>query len=131
MLHPVPEMIKQIRISGLLLLCSASLTSISLQAQPETPLILSMRERAAVVDAWLKERLETVVPDLMRRNGIDMWIVSAREYNEDPVIRSMLPATWISARRRTILVYFDHGPEEGLERLAVSRYDIGEFFPGG
>ncbi|MFK7844827.1 MAG: M24 family metallopeptidase [Rhodothermales bacterium] len=100
-------------------------------AQQNMPVILSMRERATVVDDWLMDRLENVVPQLMRRNGIDMWIVSAREYNEDPVIRSMLPATWIAARRRTILVFFDHGEEKGVERIAVARYDIGEFFPSG
>lgn len=90
-----------------------------------------MRERAEVIDRWLMDRLETIVPALMRRNGIDMWVVSAREYNEDPVIRSMLPATWIAARRRTILVFFDHGPDKGVERIAVSRYDVGDFFPSG
>jgi Xaa-Pro aminopeptidase len=65
---------------------------------------------------------------LMRRADIDMWIVSAREYNEDPIIETMLPATWQSARRRTILVFYDRGEEEGVERLAIARYDIGEFF---
>ncbi len=56
-----------------------------------------------------------------------MWIVSAREYNEDPVIETMLPATWLSARRRTILVFYDRGADEGVERLAVARYDVGPF----
>ena len=98
-------------------------------AQDRIPAILSMRERAETIDRWLTDRLESVVPDLMRREGIDMWIVSAREYNEDPVIKTMLPATWIAARRRTILVFFDRGGEEGVERLAVARYDIGDFFP--
>ena len=96
-------------------------------AQPEMPVVLPMRERAALMDRWLETRLDTVVPALMRREGIDMWIVSAREYNEDPVIETMLPATWIAARRRTILVFFDRGPDEGVERLAVARYDIGPF----
>jgi hypothetical protein len=66
----------------------------------------------------------------MRREGIQMWIVSAREYNEDPVIRSMLPATRLAARRRTILVFFDRGPAEGVERLAVARYAVGASLPG-
>ncbi len=92
------------------------------------PVVLSMRKRAEVIDRLLEERLQTVVPELMRRNGIDMWVVSAREYNEDPVIRTMIPATWISARRRTILVFFDQG-EKGVERLAVARYNIGNSFP--
>ena len=104
------------------------LSSISLKAQSNMPAILSMRERAAVVDNWLKIRLETVIPDLMRREKIDMWLIIAREYNEDPVIKTMLPSKWLRARRWTILVLFDKGQVEGVERLAVARYDIGEFF---
>lgn len=95
------------------------------QAQADRPHVLSMRERAEVRDAWLAERLETVVPALMRRAGVDLWIVSGREYNEDPVLETMLPATWRSARRRTILVFHDTGEE--VERLAVARYDVGPF----
>ena len=95
---------------------------------PSVPHVMSMEERAAVVNDWLSTRLDTVVPALMRREGVDMWIVSAREYNEDPVIRSMLPATWMAARRRTILVFYDRGANQGVERLAVARYDVGRFF---
>ena len=92
------------------------------------PKILSLRDRAELQDNWLEIRLQTVVPALMRREKIDMWIIIAREYNEDPVIKTMLPATWLRARRRTILVFFDKGKQEGIERLAVARYDIGRFF---
>ncbi|GIV57855.1 MAG: hypothetical protein KatS3mg042_0768 [Rhodothermaceae bacterium] len=99
-------------------------------AQEAVPVILPMRERAAVVDRWLERRLDTVVPALMRREGVAMWILIAREYNEDPVLRTMLPATWLSARRRTILVFFDRGPAAGVERLAVARYDVGRLFTG-
>jgi Xaa-Pro aminopeptidase len=90
------------------------------------PKILSMQERAEVMNNWLEYRLNSVIPELMRRENIDMWIIDAREYNEDPVIKTMLPATWQTARRRTILVFSDNGKE--VERLAVARYDIGEFF---
>ena len=96
-------------------------------AQTEMPVVLPMRERAALVDRWLETRLDAVVPALMRRENIPMWIISAREYNEDPVIETMLPATWLSARRRTILVFYDRGPDEGVERLAVARYNVGPF----
>ena len=92
------------------------------QAVPD---VLPMRERAAVQDRWLGERLDTVVPALMRREGIDAWIVSAREYNEDPVIETMLPATWQAARRRTTLLFVDTGAE--VRRFAVARYDVGPF----
>lgn len=90
------------------------------------PVILDMQTRAGVQNNWLSYRLDNVVPGLMQREDIDMWVIIAREYNEDPVIETMLPATWQSARRRTILIFFDEG--ESVERLAVARYDIGEFF---
>lgn len=109
---------------------SAALPAVAQQPEPgHTPAVLSMEERADVVNTWLQERLDTVLPALMRRENVDMWIVSAREYNEDPVIETMLPATWMAARRRTMLVFYDRGPDEGVERLAISRYDVGEVFP--
>ena len=85
-----------------------SLLNINAFAQnPYSPVILNMKERAEVIDAWLEDRVETVLPEIMRRSGIDMWLIIAREYNEDPVIKTLLPATWQSARRTTILVAFD------------------------
>ena len=90
--------------------------------------ILSMRERAPVRDALLKDRFDTVLPEIMARNNLDMWIIIAREYNEDPVIRTMLPATWLNARRRTILVIHNPGDGQPLETYAVARYDVGEVF---
>ena len=91
-------------------------------------IVLPMQERAAVIDAWLETRVNTVLPDLMRRSEIDMWIIISREYNEDPVIRTFLPATWQSARRRTILMIFDPGDGKALETLAVARYAVGSTF---
>jgi Xaa-Pro aminopeptidase len=87
-----------------------------------------MHQRAVVRDGFLKDRFETVLPEIMARNNMDMWIVIAREYNEDPVIRTMLPATWLNARRRTILVIHNPGNGLPLETYAVARYDVGEVF---
>ena len=101
----------------------------TLAQDAEDLIILSMRDRAAVIDQVLEERFETVIPELMRREGFDMWIIAAREYNEDPIIRTMLPSTWLAARRRTVLVFYDRGPEQGVERLAVARYAMGNAFP--
>ncbi|NQW26351.1 MAG: M24 family metallopeptidase [Flammeovirgaceae bacterium] len=92
------------------------------------PKTLDMRQRAEVIDAWLEERVKTVLPDLMRREGIDMWLIIAREYNEDPILKTMLPATWISARRTTILVIFDPGNNQPLETMAMARYNVGTLF---
>ncbi len=97
-------------------------------AQNGYPEILSMKERAEVIDELLEDKIKTVLPDLMRRTGIDMWVVVSREYNEDPVIETLLPATWLAARRRTILVMYDQGEGKGVETLAVARYDVGTTF---
>ena len=82
--------------------------------------ILPLREQARVMDEWLSVRLDTVLPKVMSREGFDMWIVVCREYNEDPVLLTLLPATIMSARRRTILV-FSLLPAGGVERLIISR----------
>lgn len=90
------------------------------------PVILSQREQAAMIDELLDDRLRNVLPALMRREGFDMWVIISREYNEDPVIKTLLPATWFAARRTTMLVAYDNGTE--TEYLAVARYDVGKVF---
>lgn len=95
----------------------------------QTP-ILPERERARVVDEILEDRFINLLPQLMRREGIDMWIIISREYNEDPVMRTMLPSTWLSARRRTIMVFYDAGGDKPLEKLAIARYDVGNLLKG-
>ena len=97
-------------------------------ASPTMPAILPVRERAKVVNSILADRLDTVIPAIMREQGIQMWIVAAREYFEDPVIATMLDATSFHARRRTMLVFFDPGDGKAVERLTVSRYGLGDLF---
>jgi hypothetical protein len=101
---------------------------ISTFSQAQYPVILSQREQAQVIDELLEDRLKNLLPTLMRREGIDMWIVMSREYNEDPVIKTMLPATWMAARRTTMLIAFDRGADKEMEFLAVSRYNVGKTF---
>ncbi len=91
--------------------------------------ILSLRQRAQVQDRWLRQRLDEMLPEIMERESFDMWIVAAREYNEDPVIMTLLPSEMLSARRLTILVfYLSDGGE--LERMILSRYDLGDLYRG-
>jgi len=88
--------------------------------------ILPERQRAEVVDAILKDRFDNLLPDLMDKASIDMWVLISREYNEDPVLKTMLPATWLNARRRTILVFYRNKADNTIEKLAVARYNFGE-----
>ncbi len=92
--------------------------------------LLSLRAQMDVRNRWLQERLDTLLPELMERAGCDMWIVAAREYNEDPVIMTLLPEPSMAARRRTILV-FNRKTDGSVERLTLDRYGFGEFYQKG
>lgn len=92
------------------------------------PAILSLKQQGELHDAWLSERAATVLPELMRREGIDMWLLISREYNEDPVLKTMLPSKWMGARRTTMLVVYDPGAGKPLETLACARYAVGDVF---
>jgi len=103
--------------------------STGLLGQQALPGILSERDQAKVIDDILEDRLDSLLPQLMEREDIEMWIVISREYNEDPVMKTMLPSTWLSARRRTIMV-FHNDPEEGIDKIAIARYSVGKLLKG-
>ena len=103
----------------LFLLCVIPISVFSQQILPES-------ERARVVDEILEERFTNLLPKLMDDTGIDMWILISREYNEDPVLKTMLPSTWLNARRRTILLFYRDKQKGTLDKMAVARYNIGK-----
>lgn len=99
-------------------------------SQKPLALIMDERERAATIDEILEDRIDNLLPTLMRKNDIHMWVIISREYNEDPILKTMLPSTWLSARRRTILVFFDPGEGKEIEKIAIARYDVGKLLQG-
>ncbi|HEV8483996.1 MAG TPA: M24 family metallopeptidase [Blastocatellia bacterium] len=100
------------------LVISVVLVSVPVLAQAPKPLP-PLREQAEIQQQWLKLRLERFLPGLMRKHGVQMWLVICREYNEDPVFFSLVSPTVFAARRRTIYVFFDRGEASGIERLAL------------
>lgn len=91
--------------------------------------VLPLRERAQLIREIQKDRLDNLLPQLMKANDLDMWVLITREYNEDPVIKTLLPPTWLNARRRTILVFSMDSAHDKVERVAMTRYAFGENFP--
>ena len=87
--------------------------------------ILSLREQATLTNEILADRFSNLLPSLMERENIDMWVIISREYNEDPILKTMLPAEWLSARRRTILVFYHDSTKKINEQLAIARYNVG------
>jgi Metallopeptidase family M24 len=91
------------------------------------PAVLPERARPEAVNGMLKDRLDNLLPQLMRESGIDLWIIINREYAEDPVYLTLVPEPVFAARRLSMLVFHDRG-EKGVERLTVSRYPLRGFY---
>ena len=111
--------------SSLLLLL---LLSAEISAQPALDKILPVRERSDLTDAILEDRMDNLLPQLMDQNRVNMWILISREYNEDPVMKTMLPSKWLSARRRTIMVFYKSN--DVYEKIAIARYNVGKLLQG-
>ena len=91
--------------------------------------ILGLKDRARVIEEIQKDRFDNLLPQLMEETGIDMWVIITREYNEDPVIKTLLPPTWLNARRRTILAFHYDKKSKKLEKVAIARYSFGKNIP--
>ena len=101
-------------------------------AQIERP-FGTLRDQAAMQQEWLRKRLDTFLPPLMRKHGIDLWVVPMREYNEDPVFSAIVAPETFAARRRTIYVFFDKCAAAGTAPSAacVERVALGGTSQGG
>ncbi|HYH98898.1 M24 family metallopeptidase [Hyalangium sp.] len=88
------------------------------RAGPQRP-FGTLRQQVDRQQAWLKERLEVALPKLMRQHGVELWVVAMREYNEDPVFKALVSGRTFAARRRTLFVFHDMGPDKGVVRLTL------------
>lgn len=85
--------------------------------------ILSLKEQIGIRNSWLTERLSVLLPALMRETEIDLWLIVAREYNDDPILQSMLPLPmvtgdegYISPTTKDWLFIVHHLQEDGNVR---------------
>ena len=95
---------------------------------PPPAATLAQRDRVEPINRMLEQRLDGLLPRLMRETGIGLWLVINREYAEDPVYFSLVPEPVFAARRTTMLLFHDRGENEGVERLTVSRYPLGSLY---
>jgi Xaa-Pro aminopeptidase len=114
----------------LLTVCFSFAQDVGLTGVQDSKNILPERERAGIQNEWLRWRLDNIIPELMRREGIDLWLVINREYNEDPVYMSMMPEPTMYARRTSILIFHDQGSEKGVRRLSGSYYGTRGWYEG-
>ncbi|MDO6446300.1 M24 family metallopeptidase [Colwellia sp. 1_MG-2023] len=89
--------------------------------------VLTMEQRANFINNNTRQRVEQLLPKLMDDSGIDFWLMISREYNEDPILKTFLPAQWLSARRTTMLV-FAKNLDNTVSAYAIAPYKIGDLF---
>ena len=106
-------------ISFVLLIAASDPAQHTPSGIPEMPKLLSLREQTDLREVWLKKRFELLLP-MMRRHGVDLWIVVNEEFHSDPVTEHIVPPIPIVGRR-DLFVFVDRGGK--LERYAVVRYD--------
>ena len=87
---------------------------------PSMPKLLSQREQMDVRERWLMKRLGSLLLPMMKRHGIEMWIVVNEEFHTDPVTPYITPPIPIVGRR-DFFIFIDQGNR--IERIAVVRYD--------
>ncbi len=88
--------------------------------------VATFRDQAKMVNEMLDDRITNLLPKLMEESKIDCWLIISREYNEDPILKTFLPAEWLSARRRTILVFYKDKKSSAVKSYAIARYQVGK-----
>ena len=87
-------------------------------APPHLPLSLPLPLSLSLC-RLTNERVNEVLPRLMEQYGVELWLLSMREYGEDPVFWGVKSATQFAARRRTIIIFH-------LDSLtpSITRHDL-------
>jgi Xaa-Pro aminopeptidase len=123
----VAHIVSRVLVFSLFLTLLAANPSPSLAFENSRPAVLAIRERAEIVLDLTRKRLDTLLPQIMRETGLNMWIITCNEDNLDPIFETMMPyENWCPITQ--IIVLFDHGPEKGVERLNISRTDTQGLF---
>ena len=108
-------------MKGFLIVTTIFFFVFSAQAQ-----VLSVKEQAVTINEVLTDRIDHLLPKLMDEAKIDCWLIISREYNEDPILKTFLPAEWLSARRTTMLVFYRDKKNESIHSYAIARYQVGK-----
>jgi Xaa-Pro aminopeptidase len=108
-------------MKGLIIATTLFFFVVNTQAQ-----VLSVKEQAATINEVLNDRIDNLLPKLMDETNIDCWLIISREYNEDPILKTFLPAEWLSARRTTMLVFYRDKKNESIHSYAIARYQVGK-----
>lgn len=78
-----------------------------------------LSKQIEIREGWLARR-QALLPEMMRRHGVAMWIVVSEEFHPDPLAELVAPPRPYVGRR-DFFVFVDTGAA-GVERFAVASY---------
>ncbi len=114
---------KLVRISMLaalsLSLVSAGCGYVATTPQPTTIEMLAPTQQMEVREGWLEQRHGALL-EMMRRHGVEMWIVVNEEFHNDPLTEFVAPPE-VFVGGRDAFVFIDGG-EAGLQRVAITGF---------
>ncbi len=88
--------------------------------------IISLRQQGDIKNKWMKYRLDNVLPQIMKEEDIDMWIVINRgEYNQDPVIMTLTPSPLLTPMGK--MTVFFQNPNGEFEKIFIAGRKLGPY----
>lgn len=90
--------------------------------------IRSVKEQYEQRNICLRERLEQILPQVMRESEADLWLHASKEYHEDPIFRALTPADYPTARRVTMFAFVKDGDEVIRYSLSMPDAHLEEFY---
>lgn len=114
-----------------LILCTLAPSALAQQPDANSPALLPLSRQIDVREGWLRTRHDALLP-MMRRHGIEMWVVANEEFHDDPLAQYVAPPRPY-AGNRDFFVFVDAG-DAGLKRMAITGYTeehLAAFFETG
>lgn len=103
-------------------LLSSLILCITIISYPQTrdidKAVLTQKQQAELYNKNLEWKLDNVLPAIMRREKIDMWIIICFENSEDPVYRTLTTRPLDNARRLSVLIF--HDSKDGFKKLSAT-----------
>lgn len=90
--------------------------------------VRSLQEQYQIKDDILYERLNTVLQPLMQECGIDVWLIPSKEYNEDPIFKTLTPSAYPTARRTSILFLHNDHKKVNCYNVGFADENLNKFY---
>jgi len=119
------QTIRNLLLAGIML--AVAFSGLNAGSESKRPPLQKQAERWNEILKW---RLDHLLPELMKKSGIDLWLVINREYNEDPVYMTLVPRPAFNARRTSILIFHYQKSQHRVDRYTGSYYPLKGWYKG-